>query len=575
MHLTKFWRDILQSCAARSVLHCATVEKKASGRSKGGKGPHLCLYHPAHTALGDLQAQMNTTQPPLAEEQQFLLLIRQKGGRQVDKQVESSRYSEGMQSPPVCVPLGTARGWHAGRREGVEGDYYYLTKYKLNLWILQSGLWSWGAKRDLRAKREAAESAHCLRQENGSFISNICTGFCGVMEKNWDGTQGRTNHICLPSSHPACPTAPEVLSSHPSSDQRKFCYMVGCETQHPNPLQMQKVQLTSNVKLSKIIGTFSKANPNQAPLSLVQSSSMLRESDIHWQSGHLYMSTEESIKTHCWERAKHRLWMVINHRDSLQPEILTLDVTNSKHRDLLHSSVPKHRANPCHLPWSRERQYKHHYFCLFPSLGLLSTWENSLDGKLSSLADEDFFLLSHGFSEEAFQPSCQYPWPTLGPAIMLAFSPTKSCFFSFFKATTSSSSRTCSTNVSSPYICLRNYHSLYFHLLMGDNHFRLIVQNLHIKTGDSLPLLYWYVTDLVKKGCSQYLHQPKMPPFFMAVTQTHGTGYLWRDLKDSRAPTSLPWDFSISSRINKLYLKDAQAKRDSRSPQGIVLFLRH
>lgn len=76
---------------------------------------------------------MDTTQPPLAEEQQFLLLIRQKGGRQVDKQVESSRYSEGMQSPPVCVPLGTAGGWHAGRREGVEGGYYYLTKYKLNL----------------------------------------------------------------------------------------------------------------------------------------------------------------------------------------------------------------------------------------------------------------------------------------------------------------------------------------------------------------------------------------------------------------------------------------------------------
>lgn len=77
------------------------------------------------TVLRDLQAQMDTIQPPLAEEQQFFLLIRQKG-KQVDKQVESSTYSEGMQSPPVCVPLGTAGGWHTGRREGVGEGYYYL-----------------------------------------------------------------------------------------------------------------------------------------------------------------------------------------------------------------------------------------------------------------------------------------------------------------------------------------------------------------------------------------------------------------------------------------------------------------
>lgn len=73
------------------------------------------------TVLGDLQAQMDTIQPPLAEEQQLFLLIRQKGGKQVDKQVESSTYSKGMQSPPVCVPLSMAGGWHTGRREGEGG----------------------------------------------------------------------------------------------------------------------------------------------------------------------------------------------------------------------------------------------------------------------------------------------------------------------------------------------------------------------------------------------------------------------------------------------------------------------
>lgn len=60
---------------------------------------------------------------------------------------------------------------------------------------------------------------------------------------------------------------------------------------------------------------------------------------------------------------------------------------------------------PCHLSRSQKiHKQKNQCLYLFLSLWFLSTLENSLDRNLSSLADEDLFLLSHGFfSERVFQ----------------------------------------------------------------------------------------------------------------------------------------------------------------------------
>lgn len=62
---------------------------------------------------------MDTTQPPLAEEQQFLLLIRQKGGRQVDKQVESRGCKALLSVCPWAQQGAGMQGGEKGWREAI------------------------------------------------------------------------------------------------------------------------------------------------------------------------------------------------------------------------------------------------------------------------------------------------------------------------------------------------------------------------------------------------------------------------------------------------------------------------
>lgn len=124
---------------------------------------------------------------------------------------------------------------------------------------------------------------------------------------------------------------------------------------------------------------------------------------------------------------------------------------------------------PCHLSWS-QKIHKQKYQCLYLFLALwfLSTLENSLDRNLSSLADEDFFLLSHGFfSERVFQlylptfSGLLWVLP-LGWVFLLGnylFLPRSSV------CAPCSSMTSFSTNVSSSCFCLRNYQSPYFPLL--------------------------------------------------------------------------------------------------------------